>query len=368
MSFDSWRPYVSVAERRAKARKEMEKLRKKGKDIQPVEIDGRKIAASFWGKGWCDHLESFRDYDNRLPRGRTYARNGSVCHLEVQSGRIEAFVSGSELYKVTIEIKSLASKKWDAIKGRCQGQIGSVLELLQGRLSDHVMEVVSDRAEGLFPQPGEIKLKCSCPDWATMCKHVAAVLYGVGNRLDYRPELLFLLRGVDAQELISADVALPTGTGVAVADSFEESALGGIFGIEMDTEATPAAADAPKAGKVVKARAKAAKQKRAAMLPETPAPKPPKRTPGRPRKKRPPIFDPKAPTGEAIARLRALTGLSMADFARTLDVSIPSVHRWENTPGPLRLHARPLAALTRIQDQFTGNCSYYDHARKIGDR
>ncbi len=176
MAFFGWRPYVPVAERRAKAWKAVEKLRKKGKDIQPVELSGRSIAASFWGKGWCDHLESFSDFSNRLPRGRTYVRNGSVCHLEIQTGRIEALVSGSELYKVAITIKPLPGKTWTAIKTKCQGQVGSVLELLQGKLSDHVMEVVSDRARGLFPQPGEIELKCSCPDWATMCKHVAAVL------------------------------------------------------------------------------------------------------------------------------------------------------------------------------------------------
>ena len=167
-----------------RAMKKMDALRKKGVDIQPVEIDGRKIAKTFWGEAWCDHLESFSDFENRLPRGRTYVRNGSVCHLAIAKGQIEAKVSGSELYNVKVDIKTLPGKKWTAIKGRCSGQIGSLLELLQGRLSDHVMEVVTDRKEGLFPLPGEMSFKCSCPDWAVMCKHVAAVLYGVGARLD----------------------------------------------------------------------------------------------------------------------------------------------------------------------------------------
>ena len=200
-----WRPYVSVAERRRKAAKKMDALRKKGVDVQPVEIAGRKIAKSFWGEAWCGHLESFSDFANRLPRGRTYVRNGSVCHLAVAKGRVEAKVSGSELYDVKIEITTLPHKQWSAIKGRCGGQIGSLLELLQGRLSDHVMAVVTDRQDGLFPSPKEISLKCSCPDWAVMCKHVAAVLYGVGARLDTKPELLFLLRGVNHEELIEAD-------------------------------------------------------------------------------------------------------------------------------------------------------------------
>ena len=188
-----WRPYVSVAERRRRAAKKMDALRKKGVDVQPVVIEGRKIAKSFWGEAWCGHLESFSDFENRLPRGRSYVRNGSVCHLAVAKGRIEAKVSGSELYNVKVAVKTLPGKQWSAIKRRCSGQIGSLLELLQGRLSDHVMAVVTDRQDGLFPAPKEISFECSCPDWAVMCKHVAAVLYGVGARLDARPELLFLL-------------------------------------------------------------------------------------------------------------------------------------------------------------------------------
>ena len=183
----------------------MESLRKRGVDIQPVEIEGRKIAKTFWGEAWCDHLESFSDFENRLPRGRTYVRNGSVCHLAIAKGKIEAKVSGSEIYNLRIQIKTLPAKKWKAVKRRCAGQIGSLLELLQGNLSDHVMEVVTDRKEGLFPLPGEISFDCDCPDWAVMCKHVAAVLYGVGARLDEKPELLFTLRGVNHEELIDAD-------------------------------------------------------------------------------------------------------------------------------------------------------------------
>src|SRR5208282_4087671 len=173
--YQDWKPYVPVAQRRRQAEKKMEALRKKGANIQPVRIEGRKIAKTFWGEAWCDHLESFSDFANRLPRGRTYVRNGSVCHLEISEGKIEAKVSGSELYTIRIQIKTLPAKKWNDVKQRCTGQIGSLLELLQGNLSSQVMEVVSDRQNGLFPLPGEISLDCSCPDWAEMCKHVAAV-------------------------------------------------------------------------------------------------------------------------------------------------------------------------------------------------
>jgi uncharacterized Zn finger protein len=220
--------------------KKMDALRKKGVDIQPVTINGRKIASSFWGEAWCEHLESFSDFANRLPRGRTYVRNGSVCHMAVAKGEIEAKVSGSELYNIKVSIKTLPGKKWTAIKGRCSGQIGSLLELLQGRLSDHVMEVVTDRKEGLFPLPGEMSFHCSCPDSARMCKHVAAVLYGIGARLDAKPELLFTLRGANHEELIEADaekaVAAATSRGKSKRLAADE--IGDVFGIEIDTDNT----------------------------------------------------------------------------------------------------------------------------------
>ena len=242
-----WRPYVSVATRRAQARKKMDALRKKGVDIQPVVIEGRKIAKTFWGEAWCDHLESYSDYANRLPRGRTYVRNGSVCHLEINQGEILAKVSGSVLYNLRIQIKTLPGKKWSAIKQRCAGQVGSLLELLQGKLSDHVMQVVTDRNEGLFPSPAEISLKCDCPDWAVMCKHVAAVLYGVGARLDERPELLFKLRGVDHEELIAADAeaAVSAATSRGTSKRLEGGELADVFGIELDTSEAAAAASKP---------------------------------------------------------------------------------------------------------------------------
>jgi uncharacterized Zn finger protein len=226
----------------------MQALRKKGADIQPVEIEGRKIARTFWGEAWCDHLESFSDYANRLPRGRTYVRNGSVCHLEIKEGRVLAKVSGSELYDVDIRIETLPPKKWTAIKKRCAGQVGSLLELLKGQLSNHVMQVVTDRKEGLFPLPREIKLDCDCPDWAVMCKHVAAVLYGVGARLDQRPELLFQLRGVDHEDLISADAeaAVSAATSRGTSKRLADDSLADVFGIDLDTSEDTTDSDSSK--------------------------------------------------------------------------------------------------------------------------
>jgi uncharacterized Zn finger protein len=234
---------VPVAQRRAQAMLEMSRLRKKGLDVQPVRVDGRQIARTFWGQAWCEHLEKFSDFENRLPRGRTYVRNGSVCHLGIGKGKIVAKVSGSELYDVEIKIRGLPEAKWTGIKRSCAGRVGTLLELLQGRLSKEVMQVVADRDNGLFPLPREISLDCSCPDWAEMCKHVAAVLYGVGARLDEKPELLFLLRGVDQAELVGEDAGRavvskapqPT-TRVLSADRVSE-----VFGIDMDAGPVPKA-------------------------------------------------------------------------------------------------------------------------------
>ena len=228
-----WYPrYVPVGVRRARANLKLRELRAQGMKVQPVELRGRNIAGSFWGQRWCEHLESFSDYANRLPRGRTYVRNGSVCHLAIEAGSVEAMVIGRELYQIVVRVRPLEQSTWKAIKKACAGRIGSVLELLQGRLSDRVMDVVAHRDTGLFPQPGEIELACDCPDWATMCKHAAAVLYGVGSRLDDSPELLFRLRGVDEAELIAADMALPQGA--ATADTLADGDLADIFGIDLD--------------------------------------------------------------------------------------------------------------------------------------
>jgi uncharacterized Zn finger protein len=230
-----WKPYVSVAERRLKALRKMDSLRKKGRAISPVSIDGRSIVKSFWGKAWCDNLESYSDYENRLPRGRTYVRNGSVIDLQVAPGQINALVSGSEIYEVEVKILPVSKPRWQSICEDCGDSIDSLVELLQGRLSKGVMERISRQQTGLFPSPKEMKLSCSCPDWAEMCKHVAAVLYGVGARLDQQPELIFRLRAVNEKELIaSAGNALSSAKKSPVgAKVLGEEDLSKLFGLEI---------------------------------------------------------------------------------------------------------------------------------------
>src|ERR1700719_2408073 len=203
MSYFDWAPYVPVAERRRQAERQLAKLKKQGEVVAPVKIEGRIIAKSFWGKSWCSNLERYSDYANRLPRGRSYVRNGSVLDLQIAKGEVTAMVAGSELYKVKATIAPVKAPRWKAVCRDCAGTIDSLVELLQGRLAKGVMDRVCREGDGLFPTPSEIKLSCSCPDWADMCKHVAAVLYGIGARLDQSPRLLFVLRGVDENELLA---------------------------------------------------------------------------------------------------------------------------------------------------------------------
>ncbi len=241
MGFWNYRPYVPVAARRGQALKEIEKLKKQGRVVTPVVIEGRKIAQSFWGKAWCDNLERYSDFANRLPRGRTYVGNGSVIDLRIARGKVEALVSGAEIYKVKIDIAVAAPSRWKAICADCAGSVGSLIELLQGKLSQNVMERVCKEADGLFPTPQEIGMSCSCPDWADMCKHVAATLYGVGARLDSDPDLLFTLRGVDRAELVStvgADFPL-TRTAVASERVLADDDVAALFGLEMDAPVAP---------------------------------------------------------------------------------------------------------------------------------
>ena len=258
-----WRPYVPVAQRRANAMRAAKQLAKKrGRELKPIAIEGRKIARTFWGEAWCDSLENHSDFANRLPRGRTYVRNGSVIDLDITRGYVDALVAGSEMYKVRVEISRLKPAHWNQLKGECSQSIDSLLDLLAGKFSDGVMQRLTDPQRGLFPLPKEIKMSCSCPDWAVLCKHVAAVLYAVGARLDKEPELLFLLRGVDHAELV----------GQAVSDGNLENALGGsgeglagedlgaMFGIELDSDGgTPAKAKRPRRSTSASVLATAAK-------------------------------------------------------------------------------------------------------------
>ncbi len=235
-----WAPYVPVAKRRAKAEREMAKLQKKGHPVSPVVISGRAIASSAWGKAWCDTMESFGDYENRLPRGRTYVRNGAVVDLQIAPGKVTARVSGSSIYTVAVTIKALPKTQWHSLRRDCAGSIESLVDLLQGKLSKPVMERLCHSGTGLLPRASEITFACSCPDSASMCKHVAATLYGIGARLDHQPDLLFHLRDVDHTDLIAAVTLPQTTLPPASANILEADDMAALFGLDMAAEPPPA--------------------------------------------------------------------------------------------------------------------------------
>ena len=320
---------------------------------------GREIARTFWGRAWCDHLEKFSDYANRLPRGRSYVRNGLVCHLEIAEGTVKAMVSGSELYNVEIDIRKLPGKKWSDLKKQCAGQIGSLLELLQGRLSEGVMSVVTDRDKGFFPLPSEISLSCDCPDWAVMCKHVAAVLYGVGARLDENPELLFRLRGVDHEDLIGAEVGFAVSSGKKGDGRrhIAEAELSDMFGIEIADDPSNAF-KSPDPGKrkrpLPDSLGRPKRKAKAFSPPEArhektarPRGKPPTRLPAlslvtknRKGARKAALSGYGPITGAAVARLRSKFKMSQGQFARLMGVCTPTICRWEELEGVLHLQER----------------------------
>lgn len=243
MSYDGWKPYVPVAARRATAQRLARQAARAGEGFEPVTISGRLIARTFWGKAWCSNLEAYSDHQNRLPRGRTYVRNGSVIDLKITPGRLSAQVVGSSVYEIEIHIEPLAAARWQELVRECTGSIATLVELLQGKFSQAVMERMCAPRTGLFPEPDQIDFRCSCPDWAHMCKHVVAALYGVGARLDEQPELLFALRQVDAAELLAAKAAdLPARAGEPASSRIlDDAALTDVFGIEIAEPAAPAA-------------------------------------------------------------------------------------------------------------------------------
>ncbi len=304
-----WPARPGAAQLRNRAARALDKLHRQGLNLEPVLLEGRSIARTFWGRAWCDNLESYSDYSNRLPRGRAYVRGGAVCHLEILRGRIRARVCGTRLYEVAINIRPLAVAVWKSIKERSTGRIPSALDLLQGSLPEEVLKMVTDRRGGLFPAPAEIQMHCSCPDSAFMCKHIAAVLYGVGARLDASPELLFLLRGVDHLELIEAKTQAVVKAALRGGQRprLPESKIEEIFGLELEAPAI--------------------------------RPEPPRAGPTR---KPPDCF-----TAAAVRELRAQLGYSRKDFALYLGVSQATLSVWERTPQALVLQTRTRSALLR---------------------
>ncbi len=239
--------YVSVAEKRARARRKLEQLKKKHPGIRPVTIAGNTLVHTWWGKAWNGNLGKYADYANRIGRGRSYLRHGAVLDLQIKPGQVNALVQGSQgsPYRVTIKIKPVSAPVWKEIKTACAGQLASLQELLAGRFPKGLAELFTAKGSGLFPSPQEIDFHCSCPDYAYMCKHVAAVLYGIGTRLDEDPGLFFVLRQMKMDDLIAQTVrdkseSLLKRAKKKTSRVIEDADLGDVFGIEMQSGPTQA--------------------------------------------------------------------------------------------------------------------------------
>ena len=230
----SW-DYDNVRESKERLERQIAKRRQRGERFEALAAPAgqKKLCTTFWGQAWCRNLESYQQYESRLPRGRSYLRQGRVYNLEIESGKLSAVVAGSELYETFIHIRPLPEAKWRDIVQASQGQVGSMLDLLAGKLVDGLMRILTDAETGLFPRPEEIRFDCSCPDFADMCKHVSAVLYGVGVHLDTKPEWLFTLRGVDQAELLAdAKETAISGLSATGAD-LQGTDLSALFGIDL---------------------------------------------------------------------------------------------------------------------------------------
>jgi uncharacterized Zn finger protein len=208
MSYGGFPKYISAAEKKEKANKSIAKFKKKNPDIEPVIIEGRTLAKSWWGKAWNLNLESYADYENRINRGKSYVRNNMVLDLKITKGKVTAKVQGTRAkpYDVEILIDALNNEKWKQVTALCNNRIDSLEQLIEGKFPKELDVLFKEKKYGIFPSPKEIRFDCSCPDWASMCKHVAAALYGIGARLDSNPMLFFELRDIDSKELVRKSV------------------------------------------------------------------------------------------------------------------------------------------------------------------
>ena len=197
----------SAEELRRKAETSVMKAGKCGQKYEPVCVAGTKICQRWWGIAWCRNLEQYADYTSRIGRGKRYVRAGAVLDLKIEASHILAKVQGSRQrpYQVEIRINPLTEKAVKKIQQQCVSKIKSLEELVAGEFPEELQHIFIG-TDGLFPKPSDITFDCSCPDWACMCKHVAAVMYAVGVRLDENPFYFFKLRGIHVDEFIDAAV------------------------------------------------------------------------------------------------------------------------------------------------------------------
>jgi uncharacterized Zn finger protein len=227
VGYYGWYKPESAADKAKKNQKSLEKLRKTNPDISPIIISGNLIASKWWGKAWNKNLENYADFKNRISRGKAYVKSGAVLDLKISEGKVEAIVQGnsSKPYNVTISIDKLDKRDWEKVKQLCNRKIDTLETLLLGSFPKVFDEMFSNSKNGIFPSPKEIHFKCTCPDSARMCKHIAATLYGVGSKLDEDPILFFKLRDIDFQDLLKKSMEDKMQSMLKNADKKSERAI-----------------------------------------------------------------------------------------------------------------------------------------------
>ncbi len=210
MRYNYTKTYSPISFEELQQKSKTTKSTNKKQALEPIEVIGnsRQICTKWWGQAWCKNLEKYADYENRIARGKRYVRAGAVIDLKIKKGVVDAKVQGTRRkpYDICIHIAPLLKEAVDNIVSKCS-KLKNVEELIKGNIPLQMQELFTGR-DGLFPTPKEIAFDCSCPDWASMCKHVAAVLYGVGIRLDENPLLFFELRGIEYEQFVGAAIEI----------------------------------------------------------------------------------------------------------------------------------------------------------------
>ena len=166
----------------------------------------KPFALTWWGKTWIGALERLGViWENRLPRGRTYARKGMVLNCDIQPGLITARVAGTREtpYKIKIKVKEFTKETKEKIFQILRQRPLLVSSILNLTLPENIVEIFKDHGIDLLPTTEEeFDTDCTCPDWANPCKHIAAVFYVLAEVIDNDPFVLFTLRGIPKEEFL----------------------------------------------------------------------------------------------------------------------------------------------------------------------
>ena len=222
---DEFSPRLKAADLEKLAATRLAEYQAEGEELHPVVNKTRKLARNFWGSAWMKQLALCESGGMCLAPGRTLLRHACVLHVDIQPGSISALVSAEEVFEVELKLESLDEERLDRLAATCSGHIDSLLSLMQGKVDEAVLQQLCHPENGLLPTPEEWHMHCTCPDWAEPCPHAAAAIYAAGCLIDEKPELLFTLRGIQSEALLSAP---------APANEIDADKLSAMFGIDLD--------------------------------------------------------------------------------------------------------------------------------------